>query len=189
MAALPDGNVVALPAAPAPQARLQVIHNAADPAASQVDIYLNGSILLDDFAFRAATPFVDVPAEVQLSIGVAPASSTGPQDIIATFTPTLDAGKTYVAVAGRPKLSIPLYLQVAGVMAASGDVEAAEKIVMAVFKRKPDAPSLPATLVKLAEAFRKEGRTNRWRRCRQLICRHFPDSVEAAMILQSDSSI
>lgn len=97
--------------------------------------------------------------------------------------------KTYVAVAGRPKLSIPLYLQMAGVMAASGDVEAAEKIVMAVFKRKPDAPSLPATLVKLAEAFRKEGRTNRWRRCRQLICRHFPDSVEAAMILQSDSSI
>ena len=67
-------------------------------------------------------------------------------------------------------------------------VKAAEKIVMAVFKRKPDAPALPATLVKLAEAFRKKGRTNRWQRCRQLVCKHFPDSAEAAMILQSDSS-
>ena len=98
-AALPDGNVVALPAAAAPQARLQVIHNAADPAAKMVDVYLNGSLLLDDFAFRAATPFVDVPATVQLSIGIAPSSSTGPQDIIATFTPTLDDGGSYIAVA------------------------------------------------------------------------------------------
>ncbi|MDT8325012.1 MAG: DUF4397 domain-containing protein, partial [Bacteroidota bacterium] len=76
----------------AQQARLQVIHNAADPAAASVDIYLNGSILLDDFAFRTATPFVDVPAGVALSIGVAPGNSTGAQDIIATFTPTFDAG-------------------------------------------------------------------------------------------------
>jgi membrane associated rhomboid family serine protease len=97
--------------------------------------------------------------------------------------------KTYVGVAGRPKLSIPLYLQVAGIMAASGDAEAAEKIVMAVFKRKPDAPALPATLVKLAEAFRKKGRNNRWQRCRQLVCKHFPDSAEAAMILRSDCSV
>ena len=83
----------------AQQARLQVIHNAADPGAAQVDIYLNGSLLLDDFAFRAATPFVDVPAGVQLSIGVAPGNSTGAQDIIATFTPTLEDGKSYIAVA------------------------------------------------------------------------------------------
>ncbi len=83
----------------AQQARLQVVHNAADPATAQVDVYLNGSLLLDDFTFRAATPFVDVPAGVQLSIGVAPANSTGSQDIIATFTPTLDDGKKYIAIA------------------------------------------------------------------------------------------
>lgn len=98
-AALPNGTVIALPQAAAPTARLQVIHNAADPAASLVDIYVNGSLFLDNFAFRAATPFVTVPAGVQLSIGVAPGNSTGPGDIIASIPVTLGAAKTYVAVA------------------------------------------------------------------------------------------
>ena len=43
-------------------ARLQVIHNAADPGAVAVDIYLNGSLLLDNFGFREATPYIDAPA-------------------------------------------------------------------------------------------------------------------------------
>lgn len=80
-------------------ARLQVIHNAADPAASSVDVYLNGSILLNDFAFRAATPFIDAPAGVLLNIGVAPATSTSAADTLKNFQVTLANGQTYVAVA------------------------------------------------------------------------------------------
>jgi hypothetical protein len=87
------------PAAFADTARLQVVHNAADPAASVVDVYVNDGLFLDDFAFRAATPFVDVPADVELEIGVAPGNSSGPGDIIATFPVTLAAGKKYVAMA------------------------------------------------------------------------------------------
>jgi hypothetical protein len=97
-AALPDGNVVEFPPYMA-TARLQVIHNAADPAADMVDIYVNGDLFLDDFAFRAATPFVDVPAGVTLNIGVAPGNSTSPDDIIATFPVVLEGNKTYVAIA------------------------------------------------------------------------------------------
>jgi hypothetical protein len=98
-AALADGTVLALPQAGMSMARLQVIHNAADPGAAEVDIYVNGDRLLDDFAFRAATPFIDVPSGVELNIGVAPGSSESADDIIATFPVTLDADGTYVAMA------------------------------------------------------------------------------------------
>ncbi|MCG3154855.1 MAG: hypothetical protein DKINENOH_01451 [bacterium] len=96
-AALPNGAVVAFPQIGT--ARLQVIHNAADPAAAKVDVYVNGGLLLNDFAFRTATPFVDVPAGVRLSIAVAPGTSTSVSQALATFNVTLENGKTYVAIA------------------------------------------------------------------------------------------
>lgn len=97
-AALPNGAVVELPRE-VPQARLQVIHNAADPAASAVDIYVNDQLLLNDFAFRAATPFIDVPAGVTLNIGVAPSNSASPNDIIAAFPVVLENDNKYVLIA------------------------------------------------------------------------------------------
>ncbi len=97
-AALPNGTVVEFPAV-LPTARLQVIHNAADPLASEVDIYVNGNLLLDNFAFRTATPFVTVPAGVTLNIGVAPSNSTSANDTIKNIPVVLQNGKTYVAVA------------------------------------------------------------------------------------------
>ncbi len=80
-------------------ARLQVIHNAADPAAEVVDIYVNGEIFRDNFKFREATAFLDVPAETELKIGVAPGSSNDAGDVIATFPVTLADGGSYIAVA------------------------------------------------------------------------------------------
>ncbi|MCW9066563.1 MAG: DUF4397 domain-containing protein, partial [Ignavibacteriaceae bacterium] len=96
-AALPNGTVVEFP--PIESARLQVIHNAADIAADPVDIYLDGSLLLDDFAFRAATPFIDAPAGVELNIGVAPGNSGSVNDTLKNFQVTLENGETYVAIA------------------------------------------------------------------------------------------
>jgi hypothetical protein len=80
-------------------ARLQVIHNAADPGAEEVDVWVNDDLFLDDFEFRTATPFVDVPAGVDLTIGVAGPSSTMPSDALATFVVNLEEDETYVAVA------------------------------------------------------------------------------------------
>jgi hypothetical protein len=80
-------------------ARVQVIHNCADAAAAQVDVYLNGNILLDNFGFRKASPFIDAPAGTPITIAIAPATSTSAGGAIATFNYTLETGKTYVIVA------------------------------------------------------------------------------------------
>ena len=96
-AALPNGTVVEFPSVQL--SRLQVIHNSADVAAGSVDIYLNGSLLLDNFAFRTATPFIDAPADVELNIGVAPGNSSSVDDTLANFNASLVNGETYVVIA------------------------------------------------------------------------------------------
>ena len=95
--ALPaGGNLIPLPSS---TAKIQVIHNSADAAASTVDVYLNGGLAIDDFAFRTATPFIDVPAGVQISVAIAPSTSTSVSDAIATFNYSLASGEKYVIVA------------------------------------------------------------------------------------------
>ena len=96
-AALANGTVVEFPGVST--ARLQVIHNAADPAAEFVDVYLNGGLLLNNFAFRTATPYIDAPAGVELIIGIADSSSTSEADTLASFEATLENGGKYIAVA------------------------------------------------------------------------------------------
>ena len=80
-------------------ARVQVIHNSADLTAQTVDVWLDNTLLLDDFQFRTASPFVDAPAGVQFTVGIAPSTSTSAGEAIATFDYTLTAGETYVLVA------------------------------------------------------------------------------------------
>lgn len=80
-------------------ARVQVIHNSADDIADSVDVYLNGALLLDNFAYRTATPFIDAPAGMQLSIDVAPKTSTSVANSIYNLTTTLTSGETYILVA------------------------------------------------------------------------------------------
>ena len=80
-------------------AKLQVIHNAADPAAAKVDIYVGQQKTIDDFAFRTASKFLDVPAGVPLVIGVAPSNSMNAGESLATFSVTLDANGVYLAIA------------------------------------------------------------------------------------------
>ena len=80
-------------------AEIQIIHNAADPAASVVDVYVNGNLALDDFAFRTATPFISLPSGSLLNIGVAPGNSLSVNDTLKNFEITLMPGQRYVAIA------------------------------------------------------------------------------------------
>ena len=66
-----------------------------------VDVYGNSDPLIPDFAFRTATPFIDVPAGVDITIGIAPGTSTSVNDTIPGLSTTvnLTAGQTYVVIA------------------------------------------------------------------------------------------
>jgi hypothetical protein len=98
--ALPSGGaLVELPVYEPMMARVQVIHNSADAAASVVDVWLDDMLLLDDFAFRTASPFVDAPAGVEFTIAIQPSNSTGPENPIWSQNYTLEDGETYVLVA------------------------------------------------------------------------------------------
>jgi hypothetical protein len=85
--------------AQSPLARIQVIHNSPDKATQKVDIYLNDKLLLDDFTFRTATPFVNAPAGEVLKIDVLPSTSTSSNNPIYTISPTLTEGSKYVLIA------------------------------------------------------------------------------------------
>ena len=76
-----------------------MIHNSPDALASAVDVYLNDLLLIDDFEFRTATPFIDAPAGVDITVGIAPSNSTSSADVIATFDYNLTDGEDHIIVA------------------------------------------------------------------------------------------
>ncbi len=121
-------------------ARVQIIHNSPDPT---VDVYVNGSLALDDLAFRTATPFLDLPAGLPLSIAVAPSTSTSVADAIATFDATFEDGQTYVVTAsgivGDPTTPFTLITDAAAREVA---MDGANKVNLSVLHGSPDAPAV-----------------------------------------------
>ncbi len=137
-AALPGGQVIGLPLTPT--ARVQVIHNAPEPT---VDVYAGNTRLLDNFAFRTATPFIDVPADREIALGVAGENSASAADALATFPVTLTAGETYTVMAagivgGTGATAFNLFVN-AGAQESAADPAA---VAVNVFHGSPDAPAV-----------------------------------------------
>jgi hypothetical protein len=142
-AALPNGDVLELPLTPT--ARVQIIHNSPNPT---VDVYANGALLLDDFEFRTATPFIDVPADVEIDIAVALSNSTSVDDALVVFEDIVFAsGQTYVVTAsgivGNAAAPFTLIVNDAGREAATdpGQVD------ISVLHGSPDAPAVDVDAV------------------------------------------
>lgn len=97
------GAAIALPTAalPTPMAKLQVIHNCPTPVADTVDVYAGSLKLIDNLAFRNGTKYEEVPAGVDIRIGIALKGSTSVNDTLAGLGQTikLEEGKEYVAIA------------------------------------------------------------------------------------------
>lgn len=80
-------------------ARVQAIHNCADAAASVVDVYIDNTILLDDFGFQEASPYINAPAGTQFTLSVCPSNSVDTSSAIFKKNFTLVNGATYSVVA------------------------------------------------------------------------------------------
>lgn len=82
-------------------AQTQIIHNAPDPDAATVDVYINNVRYVNDIDFREATPFVSVPAGVAATIDVT--AGNADDNSAPVFTTTiaggLDASKVYQVIA------------------------------------------------------------------------------------------
>ena len=80
-----------------PVSQVQVIHNSPAPT---VDVYANGNLLLNDFEFRTATPFVDLPTRTAFDIAVAPGTSSTVADSLRSFKNIVfEDGKKYIVIA------------------------------------------------------------------------------------------
>ncbi|MEM6264177.1 MAG: DUF4397 domain-containing protein [Bacteroidota bacterium] len=88
----------------AQRAAVQIIHNSGDPAADTVDVYVNGILEYDDVAYRTATGFDSVIANLALQVTIAPGNSNttgnGINDSVAGFSlPPLVPLTNYVVMA------------------------------------------------------------------------------------------
>ncbi len=96
-AALANGTVVELPAQET--ASVQVLHNCADPIADSVDVYVNGTLAIDNFPFRTATPFISFIAGVSNNVAIAPKTSTSVADAVWQNDYILMADSNYILTA------------------------------------------------------------------------------------------
>ncbi|AXJ00488.1 Por secretion system C-terminal sorting domain-containing protein [Cyclonatronum proteinivorum] len=76
--------------------RVQLIHNAADPALANVDVYVDGGLLFGDVPFRGATPFFEAPASFTVSLTAAGAPI---EDAVFEAEVELDGGESYYIIA------------------------------------------------------------------------------------------
>jgi hypothetical protein len=125
-------------------AKVQVIHNSADAAAEYVDVYINGAKAIDNFMFRSATPFIELPAGVNIEVAIAGSESESVSEAIATFDYVLASGETYVIVANgilsaegyAPATAFDLYVYAMGREAATSE----GNTDVLVFHGSTDAP-------------------------------------------------
>jgi hypothetical protein len=100
------GSLIPLPTSTITSTRLQAIHNCADAAAAQVDVWFKSAatgtapiVLINNFAFRSASPFIDVPAGQTVTVYIAPPTSTSVASALATFTYNLSSASKYQLIA------------------------------------------------------------------------------------------
>ncbi|MCB9045823.1 MAG: DUF4397 domain-containing protein [Chitinophagales bacterium] len=78
--------------------RVQFINNCPELALPTIDIYVNGSLSVNDLFFRSSQAYVDLPAGTALDIGVAESTSLTVADTFYNMNITLNQTNVYVMV-------------------------------------------------------------------------------------------
>lgn len=89
---LDNGSVDRLPVTA--RSRVQFIQNIPDPGVPRVDLYLGDMLELDDWGYRSATGYVEVPAGETI-ISVTGESASGPDQALARRTVPFEADRSY----------------------------------------------------------------------------------------------
>ena len=146
LAVFADGTTALLPEN---TARVQVIHNSPYAAAATVDVYINDELAVDDFNFRTATGFIDLPAGTtaetapDIVIDITGADAADNSSPVFSKTVNLTFGDTFIVTAAGDPLggdgqpAFDLFIAGGQEMAATaGNAE------FLVFHGSPDAPTV-----------------------------------------------
>jgi Ca2+-binding RTX toxin-like protein len=127
-----------------PTAGLQVIHNSPYAAAAVVDVYVNDELVLDDFAFRDATSFLEVPSETDLAIDITAGNAVDNSNPVFSATVNLTDGLNYIAMAvGDPSQTVgptAFGLLVTDLGRTTGSTSTSVDLLVA--HASPDAPTV-----------------------------------------------
>ncbi|HHP7235581.1 MAG TPA: rhomboid family intramembrane serine protease [Desulfobacterales bacterium] len=99
-----------------------------------------------------------------------------------TWPKACEVYEEYVQTAGRPRLSAERFLRISTVFAAVGRIELSQRILSGLMRQNRMLPGIPTALMRLAEAYRKRGADEGWRRCLTVIVTRYPDSPEARQV-------
>lgn len=168
VASATGGSLLPLPTSTISSTRLQAIHNCADALASTVDVYFKSAttgtsavLLIDNFAFRSASPYIDVPTAENVTLSIAPATSTNVSQAIANFTYNLSASSKYQLIASgivspvgyNPSSMIAPFNLIANATVREKSTNITTDTDVLVFHGATDAPAVnvltptPATVV------------------------------------------
>lgn len=126
-------------------ARVQVIHNSADAAADTVDVWVDGVRAVPNFAFRTATPFVDLTAGQEIALHITAPGAADTNSAVFVKRVTLMPDSTYIVVASgivsasgyTPATPFDLYVS-SGREAATNSMQ----VDALVFHGATDAPAV-----------------------------------------------
>lgn len=85
----------------------------------------------------------------------------------------------YLRVAPRLSLNQQLLFRISSVLAAQGHPEDGEKIMAVLLRADPRSAGIPTGILNLARAYLHMGKSDKGRKCLQVICQKYPESSES----------